>query len=84
LLRQPDGITALARPQIERSARLEPADLLDQELVGSFCPEEGRASIALIPVVRFHINYSLPMTASVARAGMGIDGAPRAFRLVWP
>jgi hypothetical protein len=27
-------------------------------LVGSFGPEEGRASIALIPVVRFHADHS--------------------------
>src|SRR4029077_7598803 len=54
LLRQPDGIAALAHAQVEREPWLEPADLLDQELVESFCPEERRASIALIPVVCFH------------------------------
>ncbi len=75
---EPDGIAALAGTQVEGPACVQPTDLFDEELVRSFRPEESRASIARIPVVRFHLDHYCPAKGPPRRPAVPIRAGPSA------
>lgn len=81
LLRQPEGVAALAGTEVERSARLQPTDLLDQELIGSLCPEVTRATITFIPVACLHPKHCSIVTSRWRQPGVPTE-AGRSTRVI--